>query len=101
MVGASIAIILSITAFWTMPIFAGGAIFVGIFAALLAAYCARAGAPRASSVAMYYCIAASIPFWVSRGSTFHFQQGYLWLGLLGICFAVALFLVSRWNGSAT
>lgn len=49
--GASIAIILSIAAFWAMPVFAGGAIVVGTVAALLAAYYARAGAPRASSFA--------------------------------------------------
>jgi hypothetical protein len=99
-VGASIAVLFSVAAWWAMPVFAGGAILAGMFAALLATYCGFAGAPKTSLVAIYFCIAASAPFWVPRGSLFRFEQGYLWLGPIGVAFAVMLLILWRRNGTA-
>lgn len=98
---ASIAIFFAVAAWWAMPVFAGGAIVAGMVAASLAVCCAIAGAPRTSLVAIYFCIAASAPFWVPRGSTFRFEQGYLWLGPIGVLFATVLLIFWKRNGTAT
>jgi hypothetical protein len=100
-IAASIALFFSVAAWWAMPVFAGGAILAGMVAALLAICCAIAGAPRTSLVAIFFCIAASAPFWVPRGSTFRFEQGYLWLGPIGFIFATVLLILWKRNGTAT
>ncbi|WP_133300635.1 hypothetical protein [Seongchinamella sediminis] len=99
--GASMAMFFSVAAYWTMPVFAGGAICASMLAAILATYCAYAGALKTSLVAMYFCIAASVPFWVSQDSTFNFGQGYLWLGPAGLVLAVVLLLFGRRITGAT
>ncbi|GAB5415592.1 MAG: hypothetical protein Cons2KO_31950 [Congregibacter sp.] len=99
--GASMSVLCGIACYCTMPAFAGGAIVVGLFGAILALVCAGAGAPKTSAVAMYYCISATVPFWVSRESTFDFEQGYLWLEPAGLVFAAVLFLLGRRHACAT
>ena len=100
-IGGVIAIILSFMAYWSMPVFAAAGVILGLLAAFMATCCAVAGAPRTSSVAAYFCLAASVPFWVSRDSIFYFEQGYLWLGPGGLIFAVVLFLSHYRHVSAT
>lgn len=100
-IGASIAIILSFMAYWSMPVFAAGGVVLGLVAVLMAIACAVAGAPRMSSVAAYFCLAASVPFWVSRDNVFYFEHGYLWLGLGGLVFAAILFFSRFRHASAT
>jgi len=89
-VGSLLTIFLAFAAYWSMPVFAAGGVFVLFTSALLAVYLAKIGANRSAAVAMYFVLSACLPFVVSRDSTFYFGQGYLLLAPVGMVLAVVL-----------
>lgn len=93
-IGALLAALLGFAAVWSMPVFSGGAVFLALIAIPLALYCGSLGAPRTAAVAIYFSVAAHVPFWVSRDSSFYFGEGY-WKLMIG-GFVLGFLLLLLW-----
>lgn len=100
LVGSSATVVLAFAAYWSMPVFAAGGVFLLIMSALLAASFATMGARKSAIVSFYYILAACLPFIVPRDSMFYFQQGYSMLAPGGLILAVGLFLFN-WRRAFT
>ncbi|GAB5415031.1 MAG: hypothetical protein Cons2KO_26340 [Congregibacter sp.] len=95
LVGSSATVMLAFAAYWSMPVFAAGGVFLLFISILLAFSYAAMGAKRSAIVAFYYILAACLPFVVPRDGAFFFQQGYIMLAPGGLILAVVLFLFGR------
>ena len=80
-----------------MPTFALGGILLAVTSSLLAVTSAWLGARKFALLALYFCISASLPFSIPRTNTFHFEDGYLQLALVGAALTALMLLFSRWQ----
>jgi hypothetical protein len=98
--GATTALLLAIFAFWTAPALTAS-LLLTFLAAPLALICGILGSPRTASMALYFSLAAWLPFLLSRHGIVEFGSALHALLAGGVVLAAALFLELRIRAGAT